>query len=86
MDDNSLGLWCGRGVCSHCLGAENHLLSRRIVIQGSAYDGSGLLLKLTILLSVSKRLGISLVFLIFFLCVEENCAKLWNWQKVETTR
>jgi len=40
MDDISLVLWCGRGACSHCLGAENHLLSRRIVIQGSAYDGS----------------------------------------------
>jgi len=51
------------------------LLSRRIVIQGSAYDGSDFLLKITTLLSVSKRLGISLEFLISFLCVEQNCAK-----------
>jgi hypothetical protein len=75
MDDISLGLWCGRGVCSHCLDAKNHLLSHCIVIQGSAYDGSDLLLKITMLLSVSERLGISLDFLFFFLCVEENCAK-----------
>ncbi len=75
MDDISLGLWCGRGACSQCLGAENHLLSRRIVIQGSACDGSDLMLNITMLLSVSKRLGISLEFLSFFLCVEENCAK-----------
>jgi len=46
-----------------------------IVIQESAYKGSNLLLKITMLLSVSKRLGISLEFLFFFLCVEENCAK-----------
>jgi len=75
MDDISLGLSCGRGPCSHCLGGKNHLLFHHIVIQGSAYDGSDLLLKISMLLSVSKRLGISLVFLIFFLCVEENCAK-----------
>jgi hypothetical protein len=75
MDDISLGLWCGRGACSHCLGAENHLLSHDIVIQGSAYDGSNLLLKITMLLSVSKRLGIILEFLFFPSCVEENCAK-----------
>jgi hypothetical protein len=74
MDDISLGLWCGRGVCSHCLDAKNHLLSHRIVIQGSAYDGSDLLLKITMLLSVSERLGISLDFLFFFLmCGGELC-------------
>jgi hypothetical protein len=67
--------WCRKSPASH-----------HIVIQESAYKGSNLLLKITMLLSVSKRLGISLEFLIFFLCVEESCAKWWSSQKAETTR
>jgi hypothetical protein len=76
MDDISLGLWCGKGCLlslSWC--RKSPAISSYSHSGESAYDGSNLLLKINMLLSVNKRLGISLEFLFFFLSVEENCAK-----------
>jgi hypothetical protein len=49
-----LGLLCERGLCCHCCDVKNHMLSCCIVIHRSVSNEETLLLKISMLLRMSK--------------------------------
>lgn len=63
-----LGLLCERGVCCHCCGAENHMLSCGIVIHRSVSNEEALLLKISVLLRMCESLRMCIKFFVLFLC------------------
>ncbi len=63
-----LGLLCERGVCCHCHGPKNHMLSCRIVIHKSASNEEALLLKINVLLRMWENLRMCIKFFVIFMC------------------